>query len=216
MCGWEAGTETLAPGLLELNWLGVQDYAAGCSLAQLVRLQHLLHSEVQKQGWSMEHLEASMHVAHAHSSEPLHSSAAAASASANPADSGKDVGREPSGGKGAHDAAQLRSMEWGRDTSRGVPVLLLHVRGQLGMTLSFDLVTGALCMHSGESQLPGQSFCTVRCPCCCPCEPSDLRSPMFCLAHVVCDWSCCAIRVSVNFPTSLVDYPLFAAFSVEA
>lgn len=149
----------------------VQDYAAGCSLVQLLRLQGFLQSEVQQQGWSMEHLEASMHVVHTHSSEPLEAAATDSDTTGNSgacraaqteqptlrAEAGKDS-------KGAQDAAERRSQERERDVSRGVPVLVLRVRGQLGMSVSFDLVSGALCIHPGESNLPGQSFCTVRYP----------------------------------------------------
>ena len=139
----------------------VQDYAAGCSLVQLVRLQGLLQSEVQKQGWNMEHLEASMHVVHAHSSEVLQCSGAESYKNHETQPNLTAEGTAGRGSKGAMHAADLRSMERQRDASRGVPVLVVHVRGRQGMSVSFDLVSGALCMHPGESDLPGQTFCTV-------------------------------------------------------
>jgi hypothetical protein len=140
---------------------------------QLLRLQELLQAAVLKQGWSMEHLEASMHVLHAHSAQPLRSAAAAAS-TRDGAATGRSGAREAAqqsgrvlegvqGKKGALDAADIRSKMRDRDASRGVPVLLLHVRGKLGMSVSFDLVSGTLCLHPGESDLPAQSFCSVRC-----------------------------------------------------
>jgi hypothetical protein len=120
----------------------------------------------------MEQLEASMHVAHAHSSEPLNclegaavgksSQANGASAGAAGHDQPALRGQADADSKGACDAAARRRQERERDVSRGVPVLLLHVRGKLGLSVSFDLISGALCMHPGESDLPGQSFCTVR------------------------------------------------------
>ena len=174
----------------------MQDYAAGCSLVQLLRLQELLKSEVRRQGWSMDHLEATLSVVQAHSSRPLQgtpqpTTAATAAATETPAGTGiaasdaavaemiakereaEDAALEgvqegphpeAAPAKGAQDAAAMRSQERHMDMSRGVPVLLVHVRGRLGMSVSFDLVSGALCLHAGESNLPGQSFCTVSCP----------------------------------------------------
>lgn len=54
-----------------------------------------------------------------------------------------------------------------RDTAharRAVPLLVVRVRGHTAVSVALDLISGAVCLHAGDSSLQGQVFVTVRRP----------------------------------------------------